>query len=863
MKEMLKTLTRRTFAANRGQNFIAVLAIALTATLFTSVTTIGAGTMQSLSLTMQMLKLSRGDAELHNMSLEQFEALKKEDFVKNAGMRMPVAFLSNTIRHNVELDVMDETEAELVFASPTHGRFPQAANEVVTSDRALRDLGAEPETGAEITIAFTAHGKEYVLPMVVSGWYESVSDQVSYLVAGTAFRDANPDIFRNTYKQDKELAGVYFSDITVTNTLHLQEKLDKFSRSQGGSPDDMQAPNYLPGIINQAKNPAPDGTTLAAGAMFLLLFVFCGYLLIYNVFDIAVMQDIRRYGLYRTIGMSRRQVKELINRQALWLTCTGLPIGLLAGFLVGRSSMPVIMSSLDTEYNHIAVQISPSFSIFATAAFLTAFTVFLSTRKPVRTAAGIPPAQAFRYVETSLLKAKKKRSRETATIPQMALSNLGRNKRRSAFIIISLMLCVVLLNCVGTAANSVDIEKQVAQMIRTDFAILNAGSMSNQQGFTSRDMALSEQTIADISSQKGVINGTAVYKNTLEDTNVTYDFDVELPISSNSPYSGLLAGVTENGVVFNLGDDGKPICNVYGMEEASIERMNILEGEKDPHILYGQMCNGEGVLLGVKGKMGTKAMNPVFDLLETGDRIAVYKNGQQIKEFSVLAKAVTNGDDEEVGYTVGGPVRVGGDGLFLYLPTEIYKEIYDEPVIYKYSFDIEESQRKNMSVFLDNYMETKDMSINYLSADSARAVAQTSRNIIHFVGGAIGLIFGFAGILNLVNMLITSILARRHEFATMQSIGMTQKQLAQMMTLEGLWYALGAASLGIALSLLLDLTLVRSIIDKRWNFTFHLTLAPAIITSIILLAFAALVPSLVLRQFHKGSIVEQLHVSEF
>ncbi len=68
---------------------------------------------------------------------------------------------------------------------------------------------------------------------------------------------------------------------------------------------------------------------LLLGAVIIALFVLCGYLLIYNVFDIAVMQEIRRYGLYRTVGMSRRQVKKLINLQALWLSCVGIPLGLL------------------------------------------------------------------------------------------------------------------------------------------------------------------------------------------------------------------------------------------------------------------------------------------------------------------------------------------------------------------------------------------------------------------------------------------------------------------------------------------------------------------------------------------------------
>lgn len=75
MTDMLSTITRRSFAANRVRNIITALAIALTATLFTSVTTIGAGTLQSMTLTAQMQKMSRSDAEVQNMTVQQFEAL--------------------------------------------------------------------------------------------------------------------------------------------------------------------------------------------------------------------------------------------------------------------------------------------------------------------------------------------------------------------------------------------------------------------------------------------------------------------------------------------------------------------------------------------------------------------------------------------------------------------------------------------------------------------------------------------------------------------------------------------------------------------------------------------------------------------
>lgn len=865
MKEMLNTLIRRSFAASRVRNLIAVLAIALTTVLFTSVTTIGLGAVSSMTLTMQMLKGSKSDGDFRYMNEEQFQALQNADFVERAGLRRPVGFLTNTKRHNIELDVLDEIQAELTFCNPSHGRMPEKANEIVTSDLALKDLDAKPEIGAEVTIEFTAHGQEYSLPMVVSGWYEATNDQMSTMVGGASFAEAYPEIFQDTYHSDKDMAGTYFSDFTVKSTVNksnLQEKMDEFARSIGGNPDDMEADNYLMAVVNTMTNPKPDAKLIVMAAAFVTLFAFCGYLLIYNVFDIAVMQEIRRYGLYRTIGMGKRQVKKLINRQALWLSCMGIPLGLAAGYMIGRKTLPIVMNMLSSEYKNIVVDAKPSPVIFLGAAALAAVTVFISTRKPVRVAANIPPIEAFHYVESSTGKRTRKKSTPTTNVYRMAWSNIGRNKRRSVFIIISLVLCVVLLNCAGTAAGSLDIEKQVAYMIRTDFAVVNAVSTNGQKGFTLREQALSSQTIADIAAQPGVTDGAPVYKNTLEDTDVTYDFGMEFVETRESFYSALMEGMTKEDFGFVLGDDGKPICNVYGMNESAISRMSIQEGETDAHVLYEKMKKGEGILLGSQADRQTLKIDPIFDFLDVGDVITVYKDGMPVKELPVLAKAALNGDDEEIGYTVNGPLVVGGDGLFLYLPDSIYMELYDEPSIYKYAFNVDEKQRDNMTAFLDNYMENTDTSINYMSAASARENSEATRTMIQFVGGLIGIIFGIAGVLNLINTLITTILARRHEFATMQSIGMTRRQLMKMLTAEGIYYALCACIAGMILAVVLDFTLVRGILNGIWYFTFQFTLIPAIVTSLILLAAGAVVPVIALRIFNKGSIVEQLRVAE-
>lgn len=861
MKNMLNVLAGRSFRAGRMRNLIAVLAIMLTTILFTAVTTIGMGAVESMTLTMQILKGSRSDGDFRNMTASQYEALADADFIKEYGLRMPVAFLTNTARHNVEFDVLDEAQANLTFCAPSHGTAPRAENEIVASDAALRDLGAEPETGAAVTIAFTAHGQEYVMDMVVSGWYEATNQQVSMMWAGTSFRDAHPDIFAYTYDRDREVSGTYYSDFIASSAAGLQEKLDAWVRQMDGDPDSA-ASGTLSAAVNTVTNPTVEPASALMAAVVIVLFIFCGYLLIYNVFDIAVMQEIRRYGLYRTIGMSRRQVKKLINRQAVWLSGIGIPLGLLTGYFIGKASLPTVMSILSSSYENIVIHVEPSPVIFAGAAVLAAFTVFLSTRKPVRAAADTPPIEAFRYVEAAAGKRTAKKSTTGTSLPRLAWSNLGRSQRRSAFIVTSLTLCIVLLNCVGVAADSVDIEKQVAYSIRTDFAVVNAVSTNGMEGFTRREHGLSREVMDAIDACPGVKDASAIYKNTLDDSNVTYDFPVEFVYRDVDTESGIAYAGTAEGINFHLGDDGRPVCNVYGMEETALARMDLQEGETDGHALYEQMENGGGVLLGVPADMGTSALNAALDLLNVGDVITVCKNGKPVRELPVLAKAALNGDDMEIGYTSNGPSEVGSDGLFLYLPSAVYTEIYDEPVVYKYSFNVEEDQRAAMTEFLEDYVTHTNPGLNYASAEKARRDAQTTRTMLRFVGGLIGIIFGAAGVLNLINTMITTILARRHEFATMQSIGMTAKQLTSMMIWEGVCYAAGACIAGLILSVALGFTVVRTLTGGIWYFTFRFTLVPAAAACAALLIVAAVVPVAALKVFNKGSIVEKLRVAE-
>ena len=101
----------------------------------------------------------------------------------------------------------------------------------------------------------------------------------------------------------------------------------------------------------------------------LLLIMLTGYLIIYNIFQISVIRDIRYYGLLKTIGATSRQVKKILRRQALFLGLMGIPLGLVLGFLIGTGITPKIVEISSYEYTEMEVSANPW--IFLGAAVFT------------------------------------------------------------------------------------------------------------------------------------------------------------------------------------------------------------------------------------------------------------------------------------------------------------------------------------------------------------------------------------------------------------------------------------------------------------------------------------------------------------
>lgn len=873
-KAVIKKLANRSFRSNKMRNVIAVIAIALTTFLFTAVLTIGMGTNGTLEYSMAKLMGSSADALVQGLSEKQFQQIKENAMFEKVGCWIPVDIMTNTNRRVAEVDYADQTQLELRMLTPRTGSVPQKANECLVSANILKDLNIEEKIGAEIPVELKVRqtGQVYHFDMVVSGIYDTPNEKSESVIVSKAFLEENAEMMSDI-AQGRVGCGIYTADVVMRDNYMVKDRISELVRNIGGNPDDVNAEN----AVRVAPNPIISNDSglmmwLVAG-VFGILFMFCGYLLIYNVFEIAVTNDIRQYGLLRTVGTTSKQIKRLVNRQALYLFLIGMPLGLLFGTLLGRSILPAALRIFAVDYNggNIEVGTLPYLGIIAGAILFSGLTVYISTRKSVKKASCVSPIEAIRYVEQDTVSIKRKKTNTGAVIPRMAKANLQRNKRRTVFIVISLTLSIVLLNSVFIFSGSFDEGAYIEKKTRSDFMVYSPSiqaAFGNDFGHSS---AVPEKAVAEIKEQPGVSNEVYLYRNTFEDDHISCDWGTPYVVDNTNKEQLMLPEHINLGVYQTenershaaLTADNHPLGNVFGFSENFLNKMDIIDGETDLSVLKEKLWNGNNVILMAeyddKGNLYGGADGSSYQGLSVGDTIQFYENGTPTAEFTIIAKvAATKGET----YLTGGGSNIAGiiDGPSIYMAENKFKEIYETPTLYGFLFDVEEQYQQEM----ENHL-SQDTDVSYTSILTMKATVSSVKNVVLLIGGVIGAVFALVGLINFINLVMTNIITRRHEFATMQSIGMTNRQLRKMMISESFSYVLLAGIVGTLAAGALGITLVRAFVQNgpiSLMMTFQMTLLPALIMLVLFVVLAFIVPVVALRLFNNRSVVERLRVNE-
>ena len=124
------------------------------------------------------------------------------------------------------------------------------------------------------------------------------------------------------------------------------------------------------------------------------------------------------------------------------------------------------------------------------------------------------------------------------------------------------------------------------------------------------------------------------------------------------------------------------------------------------------------------------------------------------------------------------------------------------------------------------------------------------------------MIISIIALLNYFNVTMTSILSRRREFAVLQAVGMTNRQLKKMLITEGLIYTFISGLVAIIALIVTYPILAGALSSVFWFLKPQLTMAPVFIATVIFMILGWAVPSVLYGQTMKSSVVERLRTIE-
>ena len=828
-RPVLKLLAKRSLKAQK--NTIAVLAIMLATLLFTSLFTIAISLQTAMQESNMRTTGTSAHAGIKRLSWEEYEKLSSDTGIKDIGYSIIIgnAVGDDFNKTPTELRYGDETYSELTFNTPDTGHLPEQKNEIATSRIVLDAMGLPDKVGTQMELTFTTDTDTFTDTFTLCGIWDG--DAVAYrqtmLLSKSYTEQVAPVIHGETDGTTPPVGTGYIDAVMMLPTAWNIEKLALEVTSKYGLDERLSI------------NDAYGMSTVSLSSMLPLLtgitvIFIAGYLLIYNVFYISIAQDIRFYGMLKTLGTTARQIRKIVYKKAIKLSLMGIPIGLLLGWPIGRLLLPAIVNML-TDDIRIVTTVNPL--IFLVAIVFSAITVFISCQKPAILAAKVSPMEALHYIEQTGGRKKQRRSKHISTM-MMAKNNLTRNKKKVMIVTLSFALSIVLLNSVYTYVNSFDFDKFVADFSLTDFTVSDTTVINNYAPYNTANVN------QDFISQAESLNG-------LEDIGNIYLWTSKQPLSDNdlarlqelSASSSDIANELENYSVRQ--EHG---VNVYGLDDFSAEYVQVLDGELNTE----QWKAGTGVYVTPLRMMGDGSLC----LYKPGDQISVTQLDGTNKVYDVLAVV-------SIPSALQTPLQVDMGLDYIFPTNELLGNMVsaDQPAM-KTIFNVDEEHQLATENWLKNYTTNTDTALDYLSKVTLRQTFDGMINMYRLVGGALCAILALIGILNFINSMTTSILSRYREIAMLQSIGMTGRQVKQMLIYEGIGYSILGLLGSLILSVIASLTVVRMMGAELTYFTWHFTLLPVFLCSIPMILITAIVPLVCYNKMAQKTVVDRLRIAE-
>ena len=607
----------------------------------------------------------------------------------------------------------------------------------------------------------------------------------------------------------KEVQDDYATGRDATKSGELKEK---FAKEREKAKYQFTSRRYLISLETDKRGTSFFGLKyVVAIAIGIIIFtsVFC----IKNSFDISITEKNKQYGMLRSIGATKKQVRKNVLFEATILALIGIPLGIFLGyfasFILVKISNIFLKELIVTE-NEINFELvfDLNWMSAAISALLGMVTIYLSSLRIARKASKVSPINSIRNSADIKIKAKKlKVPKIIKSIfkvgGEISYKNMKRNKKRYRVTIISIVLSIMvyislttfmqmMLKQIQLAVGNIDydiacnIYKENDEEIKilnniakttegvTDYTLLQTNVGKYDKGFLNKEIKQISENFPDNETVSIIAVGDIEYNKYIKSLGLNYN------------------DIKDKAILIDASK--KPV--------REIRMLNLKENDK----------------FDVKGDKGEKL---TFEIGKITKKRPFATNGDMATPYKILVLS-----DEYYNKTFKDEKR--------------YSAYYKVKDTSKVKNQIEESLKDYKQKYIANVQETYN--------DGKHLITLVGIFLYGFI-----IIIILIGVTNIVNTITTSMELRKQEFAILRSVGMTNKEFNRMIRLETLFIGIKSLFFGIPLG-----TAISYGIYQAGNMPFEIPLKPILYSAIAVIVLIASIMQYSLIKIKKQNTIETI-----
>ena len=626
-----------------------------------------------------------------------------------------------------------------------------------------------------------------------------------------------------------------------SNQLFTQEEYERYTEEFGKAKYTFASNNNLIILENNPLEIGGAGALTTTAVIVGLIIIFTSVFCIRNSFDISITEKTKQYGMLRSVGATKKQIRKNVLYEAFILGVIGIPMGILLGFLATFFLLAVsnlLMSEMLSGADEIKLELIFEFSWAAVllAVLSGALTIYLSSIKSAIKAGKVSPIESIRSnkeITNKKLKTPGIIKKIFGVCGEISFKNLKRNRKKHRTTVISILVSVASFVAL-TSFVSFAFDYAANRVKEYDYDVGVFLGRRNKDAYT---QVLETLKLEDVEKY------SVIRTESLQIHNVKYSDQYKALEKESHIYYGT-KGYAD---IIAVGDaEYRDFVKKIGINYEEVKDKAILMDTNSMQYYNTRLKKTVTSLIKEfgyeKGNIisGTLSISKSKITDETTDETATLT-----KDFSIEVACVTTEK----------PLGTGRkNSSFLLVSDEVYDSKvleYDQAVNVFYKSNNPDKLQDEIDVLLQNY------------GIQAYNVSEEARNMENFFTLLAIFLYGFIvvisliGITNVFNTITASVNLRKREFATLKSIGMTKKEFNRMIRLESIFTGMKSLIFGLPIGLGLSY-LIHFFLLKESGTPYNAPITAVIISVAVVFLLIAAIMKYSISKTNKQNTIETI-----